>query len=38
MLTFMYLEDPHACRCGSIPFGHAEANSDEFANFAKENS
>lgn len=38
MLTFMYLEDPHACRCDSILFGDVAANSDEFVNPAKENS
>lgn len=37
MLTFMYLQDPHARIWDSISLGHAEANSDQIVHFAKEN-
>lgn len=36
--NFCVLGELSCCRCDSIPFGHAEANSDEYSNFAKENS
>lgn len=36
--NFCVLGELSCCRRDSIPFGHAEANSDEYSNFAKENS
>lgn len=38
MLTFIVLGGSTCSLYDSISSGHAEANSDEFANFAEENS